>query len=247
MSDPAKLLRVADTARRPMPLGIHLYWVHGGMLGEATVASLQAVLSRTERQQADRFRFVPDRRKYVASHGALRVLLGKYLGIDPRLVQFSREPCSRCGGAHGKPVLSAESGLHFSISRACDVVLIGLSRHRLGVDLETVTPFDEYAAVARQFTPEERTALFGLPQHERSQAALRCWVRKEAYLKGVGTGLLGDPTKVHTGMSGSSLADTLLVAAGWNVTDVPAPCGYVAAVAAALDGAPRLVSRPLIL
>jgi 4'-phosphopantetheinyl transferase len=53
--------------------------------------------------------------------------------------------------------------------------------------------------------------------------ALRRWVRKEAYLKGLGTGLGIEPATV----------DLSADPPGWRVRDVDAPDGYVAAVAVA--------------
>jgi 4'-phosphopantetheinyl transferase len=57
---------------------------------------------------------------------------------------------------------------------------------------------------------------------------LRCWVRKEAYLKGLGIGLGDDPASVDVGPGpGPEGPD------GWSVVDVEAGPRYLAAVALA--------------
>lgn len=97
----------------------------------------------------------------------------------------------------------------------------------VGVDMETAGRVAAHD-LAAAFDPTERAAVDGLPEPERSTAALRCWVRKEALLKGWGTGLGIDPETVHVGVNAVAPAPQ---ADGWMLADVPLDSGLVAAVA----------------
>jgi 4'-phosphopantetheinyl transferase len=86
--------------------------------------------------------------------------------------------------------------------------------------------------------PNERLAIGALPPDERRSAALRCWVRKEAYLKGIGTGLGIDPAGVEVGLGpaidpspGRPAPD------GWTIVDLDAGPDHLVSVAVAPGGA----------
>lgn len=112
-----------------------------------------------------------------------REILSAYLGCRPRHV-----PIERAG--NGKPTLeeNAADGLSFSLShsgsRAAMAVAAG---RRIGVDLERLRPLrDPRALATRFFAPEEAEALASLEAGEAATCFFRTWVRKEAYLKGLG-------------------------------------------------------------
>lgn len=63
-------------------------------------------------------------------------------------------PCPETGRMeNGKPFFPKETGKFFSISHTGACVLVGVSGHDLGVDAETLRPYEERLA-ARLFTPE---------------------------------------------------------------------------------------------
>src|SRR5437762_912487 len=57
---------------------------------------LWTTLTSDERKRADEFRFDDPRRRFVIARGALRRLLGEYLGVRPTAVEISLD-------ANGKP------------------------------------------------------------------------------------------------------------------------------------------------
>ena len=175
-----------------------------------TAARLYGTLSPDERDRGARFRFARDRQRFIAGRGALRALLGRYLGTRPGEIRFVYN-------VFGKPDLSSEFGgrLRFNVSHSADLALIAITTDAaIGVDLEYIRPDPDYAEIARSvFTVAEVDELNRLPSHLYDEAFLRCWTKKEAYVKARGEGLA-------SGIDGTS-TDA--------VTFQPAP-GYIGAL-----------------
>ncbi|MCX5400830.1 4'-phosphopantetheinyl transferase superfamily protein [Streptomyces sp. NBC_00102] len=203
------------------------------------------VLDEAERRQAAAFRRPEDREMYVASHTALRVLLGGVLELPPARVALVRLPCPGCGAAHGRPAVAGPAGerVHFSLSHTGGLALVALAARPVGVDVERTPSATTVADTATALHPLEQSELSALPVADRPAAFARCWTRKEAYLKGTGEGLSG------SALSGAYLGTGPTPApppGGWTLADVPVPPGYVAACAVAVaeesgtvrDGAP---------
>ncbi|MFF1510351.1 4'-phosphopantetheinyl transferase family protein [Streptomyces sp. NPDC058326] len=166
-----------------------------------------------------------DRARYLAAHGALRRLLGHCLGTPADKVVFVREDCPLCGGPHGRPAVRG-GGVHFSLSHSRDLVLVGLAATPVGVDIEAHPEAEVSDLVAGSLHPREREEFDRLPPQERQAAFTRCWVRKEAYLKGTGEGLAGGLERTYTGLGPDPAA-----LPGWSLTDVRVAPSYEAAVA----------------
>lgn len=142
-------------------------------------------LSADERQRAERFHFQHHREQFVLARGALRDLLGRYLGQPAGALGFRY-------GTHGKPALAwPASELCFNLSHSHELALIAVARGReLGVDVEQCAPMRDQAAVARQvFADAELQALAALPEELRSAGFFNAWTRKEALIKAHGEGL----------------------------------------------------------
>ena len=189
------------------------------------------VLDAAERQRAARFVRPADRDRYRVAHVGLRQLLGAYLGIAPADVELTREPCPGCGREHGRPAVVG-TPLHFSLSHAGDLVVFAVADTPVGVDVEEVPSSDVLPGLTAVLHPLERAELEALALDERAWAFARCWTRKEAFLKGTGMGLGGDPTGVCVGAGPEPLAP-----AGWQLADVAVADGYAAACAVRLAGA----------
>ncbi|WP_053226403.1 4'-phosphopantetheinyl transferase family protein [Solirubrobacter soli] len=183
------------------------------------LASLVDVLSPEERRRAAAFRRVEDRDRYVIAHVWLRRVLGEALGVAAPDVPIEAGDCVSCGLPHGKPRLPAHTELHFSLSHAGDVVLCALASTPVGVDVEAVPDDARHLELLSVLHPSERDA-------GTAAAVMRCWVRKEAYLKGTGEGLSREPHTVRVGAGPTPEHPD-----GWRLSDVDVRPGYVAAVA----------------
>lgn len=154
-----------------------------------SIAELESLLSPDEKARAGRFRFEKHRNRYIAGRGVLRKLLGAYAGKAPGELEFAY-------GEHGKPALSGESastsgGISFNLAHSADLAVYAIARERtLGIDVERIKPESAGEEIARRyFSPHEVEDLLRLRLEERTEAFFRCWTRKEAYLKALGTGL----------------------------------------------------------
>ncbi|MDT3398690.1 4'-phosphopantetheinyl transferase superfamily protein [Streptomyces sp. B1866] len=184
------------------------------------------VLDAEERERAAAFVRAEDRERYVAAHLGLRQLLGAYLGVEPAAVAFTREPCPGCGGPHGRPAVPGHP-LHFNMSHAGDLVLFAFAGGPVGADVEKVQPLSVVDQVTGSLHPRERAELAALPAAARPAAFARCWTRKEAYLKGIGTGLSQDPAADYVGTGVQPVP-----VGPWTLVDLPV--GH--AVPGAADG-----------
>jgi 4'-phosphopantetheinyl transferase len=165
---------------------------------------VQTWLSAEESQKALRFRFEHDRRRYRASHCAVRELLSSLVERSPQSLEF-RSSC------HGKPQLVSPANLvdqsaRFNLSHSGDLALFGLAtKFEVGVDIEQMRAIGDIEQMAEQhFTESEQHALFALPPPQRSRTFLRGWTRKEACLKALGCGLALGTHTIETGLGGNS-------------------------------------------
>src|SRR5690606_16858685 len=109
--------------------GVHLWYAPLEQLREL-LAEHHALLDADEQRRAGRFRHAQDRERFIAGHGLLRVLLGRYLGKAPESIAFGR-------GEFGKPFLPGYP-LHFNVSDTKDAVLAAFADEAIGADVETL-------------------------------------------------------------------------------------------------------------
>lgn len=201
-------------------------------------AAFDGVLDAEEIRRVARFRDSVHRERYVTSHVVLRMLLGGYLGVDPADVGYVRERCGMpdCDKLHGRPAVAGHPGLHFSMSHAEDAALYAVATDVIGADIDTLRTRRGGTDLTGHLHPDERAAIAALPEAMREEAFLSCWVRKEAYLKGIGTGLPGGISSNHVGLAEGLAPDGSPTPEGWAIVDVDAPADYQAAIAVRTGG-----------
>jgi 4'-phosphopantetheinyl transferase len=193
----------------------------------------QQILAANERARATRFHFSKDRQYFAATRALLRIILGSYLGCDPKELVFRYLEKE-------KPSLHSPSGSHleFNVSHSGDISLLAFARDRtLGVDVEHLRDNFDHAAIARRFFSEqEQRQLADLPPSERYHGFFRCWTRKEAYIKALGAGLSLPLDQFDVSLKPGD-ANALLAtrpdpteAARWSLQEVPSTDGYIAAL-----------------
>ena len=181
-----------DTEWRPAPPDLRVgpnqvhVWRAGLQVDAAELERLQTFISGAERERTDRFQFPDLRRRYVAAHGVLRELLGKYLNTAPSQLRFEKN-------RHDKPFLATDCSaeLRFNLSHAGELALLAFAHAReVGVDVEQIRAMPSGDRIAeRYFTAAESARLRSVPPERRDEAFFDCWVRKEAFVKAVGQGV----------------------------------------------------------
>jgi 4'-phosphopantetheinyl transferase len=194
---------------------------------ERVTALAAELLDRQELEQASVFRHARDRVRYVAAHVALRLLLAESVGLPARELVYTREPCPCCGEPHGRPALAEVSRApHFSLSHGGDLVMIGIADTPIGVDVEAIPEAREVADLTELMHPAEQLEITAHAPTDRPLAFAGLWTRKEAYLKGLGTGLGRNPDADYLGTTGLAAPPS-----GWTVANVPTGPGHAAAFA----------------
>lgn len=213
---------------------VHLWRVRVD-LAASTLRMMEDTLTSTERARGAAFRFPRDRARWMAARGILRAILSRYLKRDPETLRFT-------AGAYGKPALLCEAGqagVLFNLSHSGALALYAISGSRaVGVDLERTRWIEEAEQLGQRcFSSAEVRQLQAVPAHAQHKAFLRCWTRKEAYVKARGLGLSLDLSlfdmSLHPGDQAALLAtrEEGQEAAGWSLFEVAAGEGYVAALA----------------
>ncbi|MFE6636047.1 4'-phosphopantetheinyl transferase family protein [Streptomyces tendae] len=197
-------------------------------LRDRLVPLADSLLDSHEKGRVAALRRGADRDAYLVAHTALRLLLGTYLDTAPSDVPLVRQACPVCRAPHG-PWAVPRALLHFSVSRSAGLCLLAFAPTAVGADIERWPTPDVVTDVAESLHPLERAGLAACPPSRRPAAFARVWTRKEAYLKGLGTGLGRDLRLDHLGISGSGARPV----PGWAIGDVAVPAGYAAAVAVA--------------
>jgi 4'-phosphopantetheinyl transferase len=197
---------------------------------------LDSALSADERRRADRFQQARHRDRFTAARGLLRFVLASHLpGVTANSLVFRY-------GEHGKPALDRPlhaRSLGFSLSHSAAHGLLAVAwRHTLGADIEAQRRETEVDNLAQRFfSPGEAAALARIPDPNLRRAAFfRCWTRKEAYIKALGTGVFKGLDSFDVNFSAHEPAAVLTdrqhpeAPARWSMTPLPAPPGFSAAL-----------------
>ncbi len=196
---------------------------------ESQLQSFQETLSSDEIARAQRFYFPEHRQRFIAGRGTLRAILGQYLGINPKQVEFAYQP-------RGKPLLAAkfaDKGLLFNLSHSQDLALCGVSyQNQIGVDLEYIRTMSDLESLAKRFfSSREYEYLRLISPQEQQQIFFRYWTCKEAYLKATGDGLV-QLEEIEISLTPNQPSQ-LLVSGDWNLRELTPADNFAAAVVVA--------------
>jgi 4'-phosphopantetheinyl transferase len=149
-----------------------------------------ASLSPSERERAGRFPHETDGLLWARARGVLRALLGRYLDVEPAMIEFRVD-------RQGKPKLAPRfrgAPPSFSVSHSAPLALYAFTKAKaVEIEVETAREraIDSVAIATRAFGAQEGRRLAGLEPAERERQFLQAWTRREAALKCQGIGIVG--------------------------------------------------------
>lgn len=172
------------------------------------LTSRAAILSSEERHRADQFRLDAPRQRFVITRAALRILLGRYLGLTPADVAIAVD-------ANNKPQLADgqnASDLRFNVAHSDNLALIAVSHgSEIGVDVERLRLVRHAEHIARRyFHSVEIEVIAAAAPGARDAAFMRCWTGKEAVLKAIGTGITGSLADFEVSLDDGKESGTLI-------------------------------------
>lgn len=176
--------RLDGQAALHLPAGVLEVWrVDLGLIPDAATD----VLSPDERLRADAIVRSEVERRWRRSRAALRLLVGRYLGLEPAHVRFRTAP--------GGKLHLADDRLAFNGSHSGELALFAFAASgHVGVDVELAdrprVP-DRGALAARVLGEPAAARIARVPAPEADAELLRMWVSHEARLKCLGVGLAG--------------------------------------------------------
>lgn len=111
-----------------------------------------------------------------------RVLLAPQLGVEPERVEVMRT-------AAGKPYVTSDAALHYSVSHSRDRAMVALTRVApVGVDLERVRAVPHAAQILARFFPQHQIDAI-LSDDQRELRFVQAWTEAEARVKARGAGM----------------------------------------------------------
>ncbi len=178
-------------------------------------------LNDEEKTIAQRFRFDDDRIRFSVGRQSLRLLLSRYLSVQPMDVILS-------GDKNQKPfIISPSSRIHFNISHSGGWILIAVATEELGIDIEMADEDFSYGEILfEHFNLEEEN--FIAKATNPAQAFFYLWTRKEALTKAWGTGLQENLKTVNV-LDPGPWTDTQKKT--WKIASFNASLNYPAALA----------------
>jgi 4'-phosphopantetheinyl transferase len=219
-----------------LPPGVIHLWRASVDALVARAPYFEGFLDQSEHERGDRFHAAADRLRHIIARGALRSMLGGYLDAAPESIAFGAGPFGKphCTGDRDTPI-------SFNISHSGDIVLLAFARvGDLGVDVERwnarLAERERTRIGDSVFTSAERAAIQQLSSAaERERGFYSLWSRKEAYLKGTGSGITAGLAHVEVSADATArliedARDTGAVHR-WALRDIHVGAGYAAALA----------------
>lgn len=176
---------------------------------------------------------------HASSQALLRKILSLYLDCPADSISLGT-------GEHGKPYLlnwehqsfkNDTSPIQFNLSHSGDYAAFAFSSSApVGIDIEKVRPKLRMEALVRRFFhPGEYAVFSGLDEKAQREFLFRRWTAREAFLKGLGTGLTLDPRSFCVTENESSdlycITKSQEDYSSWQIASVPAPADYFCSVA----------------
>lgn len=147
----------------------------------STLANLYGLLNEYEQIKSTKYRLERDSQRYIIAKSHLRLLLSKYLNIEPKAIEYEYNDKQ-------KPFLKGAKNLNFNVSHSGEKIAIVINSKLVGVDIELVDEeFDFNSVLKNTFSAEENLFVTNSPNIPFDFYKL--WTRKEALVKAISKGI----------------------------------------------------------
>jgi 4'-phosphopantetheinyl transferase len=207
-----------------LPMNAVHIWQIGLEVEDSPLKPFWKLLDEAERQRALDLRKVNDQKRFICTHGLLRLILSWYLDENPCSIGFSFNQ-------FGKPRLESVVNLEFNLAHSSNLVLFAFtSSSQIGVDVERVIELEDFDALGNWFlSNNEKELLSSSRSVAKVENFYKLWTIKEAYLKMLGRGLADnlDNYNMVPALNGQQK--------DWSAKVFSPLSGYLAALAASGD------------
>jgi 4'-phosphopantetheinyl transferase len=150
---------------------------------------IKSILSYSELRKIDEFNVVSDKERYTYYRGLLRLILSKYLTIQPEkiIINISEK---------GRPFIK-DSDINFNISHKGDFAVVAVTKNcEIGIDVENLDDNVNYfRLIERFFTVDEKKNFNILRPSSQRILFFRIWTMKEASGKALGEDIVSSFNK----------------------------------------------------
>lgn len=148
----------------------------------------ESLLNEDELQRANRYYFERHRRRFTIARAMLRLILARYLDMQPEALKFETN-------AYGKPFLPHSTQIQFNLSHSQNLALLAIGQqYPMGIDIEFFSGRPFRGISEHMFSDQEVDSYNKVTRSMRSLVFFHVWAQKEAFIKASGMGL-SYPTK----------------------------------------------------
>ncbi len=187
------------------------------------------ILSAAEHAKANQLQGLA-KRQFIFSRISLRLLLSRYLGVEPEKISF-------IVGDHGKLKLDSRYDISFNVSHSEEYGLFAFCKgtHDLGIDIEKVGSEKVSRFIVRKhLSASEKHTLDSIEDHEKIAYVFQLWTLKEAWAKATGLGIsnvkLSEVEFTEENSNISLTSKSQANANDWLFLKVPSPNGFVSSI-----------------
>jgi len=143
------------------------------------------ILSEHELNNSLRFIHDKDRNRYILGMHLVKTVLSQILKTDAGDIEFKYS-------SKKKPFVN---GVEFNVSHSGDCVILAISSHQVGIDIELIDPDYDYEEL---LTPNFHSQEIAYIRNNKNKVTgfYTLWTRKEAILKASGEGLTDELDKL---------------------------------------------------
>ena len=192
----------------------------------ALINHFEAVLDAGEQKRASSYHHDKDKTRFILCRGALRFLLGRYMGREAADIKFVL-------GKNYKPFVqtTGEHEFHYNVTHSGDWILIAIANTPVGIDTEYIDAdfsFTEVLPVC--FKKDEIN--FIQKAKEPIPAFYLLWTRKEALTKATTKGIDNDLSFIPCLEGDHTVAASITGSAeNWRVSSFETDKQYIASIA----------------